>query len=296
MSILTKLNPTNFFIILAVLWLSRIGLNYAGQSASEIESSPVWLSPALTGMGHLAGAAMFIVALALGLAYADKVIAWLKSAFDFETDQAQEKAQPESDGNRAEAITRDLAETIISLDRHGARSGDLIISVESQTAALVEIVKKLAIKSTDLASVAASFNFALEAIAGEDSKQIALAAGKVKDKHIRNLMLLPYDQGDSAYWQNAMTLIATQLGNAERWQGEYSKMAVSLMAEVSQIKTGLTAALAQIEAAETARPLLQAKVNLETAGRYLRLPTSEQAHPARLFAPQNEYRLRDGER
>lgn len=113
----------------------------------------------------------------------------------------------------------------------------------------------------------------------------------MKDKHIRNLILLPYSEGHADYWAGTSNLLATQLGAAERWQSEYSKMAVSLMAEASQIKTGLTAALAHIEAAETARPLLQAKVNLETAGRYLRLPVSEQASPTKLLGPQNEYQL-----
>lgn len=288
-----RLNPVSFFVILAVLYIARIGLTYAGQAASEIESAPVWLSPTLTGLGYIAGAAMLVVTLALALAYGKEAIGWLKGIFDLED---QDKAQPESDGNRAEAISRDLVQTVVSLDRHGGKSADLIESVESQTAALVEIVKKLAIKSTDLSEVAESFNVAIEAIVSEDPKQIALAAGKVRDRHIRNLMLLPFSQGNNAYWENAMNLIATQLGSAQRWQAEYSKMAVSLMGEVSQIKTGLTAALAHIEAAETARPLLQAKVNLETAGRYLRLPVSEQSSPARLLGPQNEYRLQDGER
>lgn len=287
MRILNKLNPTKFFIILAVLYLARIGLSYAGQAANDIESVPVWLSPTLTGLAHITRAAMVIVALALVLAYGDKIIAWLKSAFDFEADPDPDQGQPEQ--KQAEAITRDLSQAVISLDRHGAESGELIESVESQTSALVEIVKKLAIKSTDLASVAASFKFALEAIASKEPTKIALAAGKVKDRHIRNLMLLPYTEGNADYWASTSNLIATQLGNAERWQSEYSKMAVSLMAEVNQIKTGLTAAMAQIEAAETARPLLQAKVNLDQAGRYLRLPTGEQAKPNRLFAPQNEY-------
>jgi len=131
-------------------------------------------------------------------------------------------------------------------------------------------------------------DMALTAIASGDTSEIARAAGNARDEHIRTLMLLPFEQGDERYWQNITRLIAVQLGTSERWQDEYSQLAANLIAEVSVIKTRLIAISAQIEVAQIARPLLQAKVSLDETTRYLRL-TGESARPDHFFAPQSEY-------
>lgn len=282
---------TALLIVLAGLWLLKIIFSQAARAAVAVEAAPEWLGPALTAFSGVLGAVIFIVVVALVAMHGRKFITLLTSAFTpAETEAAADKT-PETGGREATALTKDLSKTVVALERYGDKSGELVREAQLQTAALVGLVKALATKATDMAAVAESFQGAFTAINTADPIQVAQAAGRVKDGHIRDLMLLPYEQGDAAYWQNVSRLIASQLGAAERWQNEYSKMAGSLMGEVATIKTRLIAASAHIEMARAARPLLQAQVNLDTAAHHLRIPVSEGSSPTRLFAPRNEYLL-----
>lgn len=283
--IIENLNVKAMWVTLGGLWISRIILHNAAQATAQIDSIPNWISPILTSIANLTGALLVLAILGLIGLYLKQGLTWLTKS-----DSAQSEKQA-GETDQAQALTKDLTQTVISLERYGQRSESLLIEAERQTLALVELVKGLTRKSSEMGQIAASFEYALDALATDDPKQIALAAGRVKDEHIRHLMLLPYDQGDSAYWQHIITLVAVQLGNAQRWQAEYSQLSVGLMGEVSIIKTKLVAVAAQIEAAQVARPLLQAKVNLDSVGQYLRLSTNETARPERTLNLQNIYTL-----
>lgn len=197
--------------------------------------------------------------------------------------------KPDADAEQAKTVTRNLAQTVEALDKSGCQSRDLLVSTQAQTAALVELVKALAGKSRDYARIAASLDQALEAVAGGDPLQIARVAGAVADSHIRSLLVVSPELVSPEYWQGAAALIATQAGAATRWQEEYSRLATGLIGEIAHIKTGLLALQANIDAAEAARPLLMARLNLGQAGRYLRISVGETTSPMRLLGPLNEY-------
>lgn len=280
------------FTILALLFLFRVTANYAAQVTAQIENTPAWLPLFLGGLASLAGALMVIVIIALVIVYGRKLIDWLSDLL------AAEDEGEESGGASKQArtpVTKDLYQTVASLERHGNQSSKLIDDATSQTAALVEIVKNLQKEAAAMGRKATSLGEALNALQGGDSVEIKRAGGQVQDSHIKSLMLLASEQADDAYWRNVTELVAAQLGDAENWQSNYAQMAASLMAEVSEIKTRLNAASAHITVTEAARPLLQAKVNLDQAANILRIPISETPEPGRLFAPRNEYALMVGE-
>ena len=189
-----------------------------------------------------------------------------------------------------EALTRSLSQTVAAIQRHGDKSDELVAGAETQTQALVEVVKNLQRRATALAQTAQTLSVALEALSSGDHAQIARAAGAVKDRHIAGLMTMASADVDETYWHNVALLISHQLGSTQRWQQDYSQMAAQLMTEVSGIKTNLLAAEANLQAADAAQPLLTARVNLEQAARLLRTPITET--PEILAAPR--YQLEQG--
>lgn len=284
-----RIKTVTLFTSLIALTLLKVALTQGGQAAAKIPSMPDWAAPTLLGASNVIGAVVFIgVALLLPM-YGKK---WLPKLFaeDLQGESRVETGAVEQ-ADEARSLTKNLALTVANLERYGNKSSELVQGAQLQTVALVELIKTLSRNSYEMAEAAKSFNFALDALSANNPAEIARAAGKVKDEHIRTLMLQPYNQTGEMYWQNISRLVAAQLGTAERWQAEYSQLASGLIAEVSVIKTRLIAVTAQIEAAKVARPLLQARVNLDETTRYLRTPSSEAPRPDRLFAPQNEYAL-----
>lgn len=290
---LLKSKTAALVISLVILWLLKIVFSQASQAARAVETAPEWLSPALGAFSSVLGAVAFIALLGLVAMHGRQLISLIISAFTDAPENPAEKPAPgEPDPDReAAGMTKDLAKTVLALERYGSKSYNLIQDAQLQTVALVDLVKMLSAKSAEMQQSAESFREALEAIAGNDRLQMAHAAGKVRDQHIRDLMLQPETEADYSYWQNVSRLIATQLGNAERWQDEYAKLSGSLMSEVTTIKTRLTAVAAHVEMAQAARPLLQAQTNLDTAARYLRISVGERSSAKQLFAPRNEYVL-----
>jgi len=283
---------------LIVLWIIQVILAQAALAVRTIEDSPAWLVATLQASANVVGGLVAMAALIavglLALTYGRQLVAWLKSLVGDLFEQAPETPDGVTDETgQVKAVTRSLAQAVQDLDERGEDSAQLLIATETQATALVAIAKKLAEAATGYAERASSFNLALDAIAGGNPLEIARAAGQVKDNHIRNLLLMPYNHVDLAYWEATARLIATHMGGALRWQTEYSKMVVGLLAEIAAIKTGLQALEAHIDAAEAARPLLQARVGLEEAGRYLRLGSGEQVLPTRLFKPMSEYALKN---
>lgn len=267
---------------LFILLIIEIALTQAGQVAAQISALPEWVTPVLRGLGNLLGAMMLIA-----------LLFWLfnrAKAFLPEWLNAMDDAPAEAD-NDAQILTRDLAMTVSKMQRKGDKSGTLIQDTQRQTAALVDLIKSLSRKSRAMAEQAQTLDEALSAIASHDAIQIAKAAGAVKDEHIRTLMLEPYENTPAGYWETVSRLVATQFGTAQRWQREYAQLSANLIAEVSTIKARLTAVIAQLDAAEVARPLLQARVNLDTSAQFLRIASDESVTADRLLAPRHEYAI-----
>lgn len=292
MMTLPKSKTMTLIVSLIILWLLKIVSSQAAQAASTIETSPEWLAPVLGAVSSVLGAIALVVLLGLVVMHGRQLIALITSAFT-DPDNQTEKSGPNEPGPDKEAVgaTKDLAKTVLAMERYGNKSGDLIKDAQLQAVALVDLVKALSAKSAEMRQNAESFREALEAIVGNDYLQMAHAAGKVRDQHIRDLMLQPEGEADHTYWQNVSRLIATQLGNAERWQDEYAKLSGDLMGEVTAIKTRLIAVAAHVEVAQAARPLLQAQINLDTAARHLRISVGERASTKQRFAPRSEYVL-----
>ena len=281
-----RIKTTALFIILITLGILNVILAQAGQVAAEISIAPDWIAPTLSGIATILGVVLFVGITVLLITYGAK---WLPA---FLSDEAPEKDEAAKvaieNAEEARSLTKDLARTVANLEKHGDKSGALVNEAKLQTVALIELIKTLSRNAYSMTQTAKSLQLALAAIESNNPLKITRTAGSTKDEHIRTLMLLPFEQGDERYWQNIARLIAVQLGTSERWETEYSQLAASLIAEVSVIKTRLVAVSAQIEVAQIARPLLQAKVNLDETTKYLRLP-DESPRPDHLLAPQNEY-------
>ena len=269
---------------LFILLIIDIALTQAGQVAAQISALPEWVAPVLSGLSNLLGA-MMLIALLFWLFNRVKAVlpGWLKAL--------QADDTPAEADNDAQILTRDLAMTVSKMQRSGDKSGTLIQDTQRQTAALVDLIKSLSRKSRAMAEQAQSLDEALTAIVSHDAIQIAKAAGAVKDEHIRTLMLEPYENTPAGYWETVSRLVATQFGTAQRWQREYAQLSANLIAEVSTIKARLTAVIAQLDAAEVARPLLQARVNLDTTTQFLCVAPDEQVTPDRLLSPRHEYAI-----
>jgi len=112
-------------------------------------------------------------------------------------------------------------------------------------------------------------NQALEALAAGDPLKIAMAAGAVKDNHIRTLLISEVKHAD--YWHSVTRLIAVQLGTLQQWEQGYRRFAANLLTEVSQAKSRLAALQASNELIGASRPLLQIQTNLNQAGQHLQL-------------------------
>lgn len=281
-----RIKTTALFIILITLGILNVILAQVGQVAAEISIAPDWIAPTLSGIATILGVVLFVGITVLLITYGVK---WLPA---FLSDEASEKDKAAKvaieNAEEARSLTKDLARTVANLEKHGDKSGALVNEAKLQTVALIELIKTLSRNAYSMTQTAKSLQLALAAIESNNPLKITRTAGSTKDEHIRTLMLLPFEQGDERYWQNIARLIAVQLGTSERWETEYSQLAASLIAEVSVIKTRLVAVSAQIEVAQIARPLLQAKVNLDETTKYLRLP-DESPRPDHLLAPQNEY-------
>lgn len=285
----TRIKLTTLLIVCGMLFLIKIALAQAGLAAAEgIEDAPTWLAPTLLALANIAGAGLVLGLVVMAVVYGRDIYAWLQSLLDGDGQDAPTNS-PQDD--KPQAITRDLYRTVVGLERHGSESGELVTSATSQTLALVEICKQLQRRAAEHAEITYSLAEALKAVTSGDPLKIKEAAGAVRDQHISGLMLLSSQETDPEYWESVSGLIATQLGAARRWQTEYRKLAGALIGEVAGIKVRLMAVTANLEVAEAGRPLLEAKVNLENAGRILRAPVHEAASPTRLFAPQNEYQL-----
>lgn len=276
-----KQKPANLLILLAILFLARIALTQAGRAAAQIGEAPAWLAPTLLAGAGLIGGGMALLVVILAILYGKKARTWLAQMFDFGDDEA--KANEPS----PQTITADLVKTVVSLERNGAKSANLVQDAYTQALALAEICKRLQRRSAEQGRAIETLSEALQAVTLGEPLKIQEAAGLVSDTHIANLMLLAGQDANPGYWQDVSGLIAVQLGAARKWQAEYRRLSSALIAEVSSIKARLMTISAQVEIAEAAKPLLEAKGNLETAGRLLRVPTAEAASsaPAWLMLP-----------
>lgn len=164
---------------------------------------------------------------------------------------------------------QNLSTILAEMERDASKASLLILDAETYTQTLVNLIQGIALKAEAMAEEIDTLNLALSAIAEQDPLQIAKSAGRVRDTHIRTLMLGRVRNLD--YWQNTAMLVSAQVGTLVQWEKGYRTFAGNLLAEVSKAKSQLVAQSAALELAGAARPLLQTQANLNEAQACLQL-------------------------
>lgn len=225
-------------------------------------------------LGEIVAKVLMVIVL-FGLAF----LGWRVFKVWWQSRQAKlsaELAEPE-----AGAITenmQNLSKILADVERDGSKASLLLLDAQTYTQNLVDLIAAIALKAEAMAQEADILQDALASITSQDPLQIAQAAGRVGDQHIRTLMLTKVK--DLAYWQDTSMLIATQVGTLTQWQQGYRRFASNLLSEVSKAKSQLAAQTAALELVGTSRPLLQAQANLGEAQHYLQLQRNPGLHEA----------------
>jgi hypothetical protein len=162
-----------------------------------------------------------------------------------------------------------LSEMLAEVEKDSNRAGVLLSDAENYTMQLVKLVQGIALKAERMVGEIETLNFALTAIAGRDPLRIAEAAGRVRDEHIRTLMLCKVRNDE--YWQDTAMLISAQVGTLAQWERGYRTFASNLLADVSQAKARAAALTAALELTGASRPLLQIEAWLGQAAGLLQL-------------------------
>lgn len=189
-----------------------------------------------------------------------------KRLLDFMKSKAD---KPEEEMGEIVQSVKRLDKVLADAEQDSNRAGVLLSDAETCAGQLVKLIQGIALKAEDMAAEMETLNQALAAIAARDPLQVAQAAGRVRDDHVRTLMLC--NIRNEEYWQDTAMLISAQIGVLAQWEAGYRKFTGNLLAEVSQAKAraaGLTAAL---ELTGASRPLLQIQARLHEANQALQL-------------------------
>lgn len=193
------------------------------------------------------------------------ILAW--KLFHFFKAKSNEAADAHQE--QAAQTVKNLAVLLAEAEKDSNKASLVLLDAQTHTQTLVNLVQGIALKAETMAAEIDTLNAALEAISSRDPLQIATAAGKLHDQHIRTLMLGRIKNLE--YWQDTSHLIAAQVGTLAQWEKGYRVFSSNLLSEIAKTKAQLAALDAALELTGTSRPLLQAQANLTEATHFLQL-------------------------
>lgn len=195
------------------------------------------------------------------------ILAWKLFHFFKAKSNEAEAADPQQE--QAAQTVKNLAALLAEAEKDSNKASLVLLDAQTHTQTLVNLVQGIALKAETMADEIDTLNAALAAISSRDPLQIAKATGRLKDQHIRTLMLGRVKNLE--YWQDTSHLIAAQVGTLAQWEQGYRTFSSNLLAEVAKSKAKLAALDAALELTGASRPLLQAQANLTEATHYLQL-------------------------
>lgn len=260
-----------FIIVLVILWLVTTLAGYGLKIVAATTDTP-WVLTVAQAIAYISGAisALFLL---WGLwSFAVRVArVILPLLFTTQTVDLDPAPPAPASIEEAPAIRQNLAgldEILFDLELGSSAASLRLLDADQYAANLVGLIKGIVLKAEAMQAEAVGLQTAAQAIATRDPLQVAAAAGRVKDRHIRELLLCDA-QPDNGYWLNVARLIAVQLGTIEQWATGYDKFASQLLAEVSGQKARMSALAASLDLMGTARPLLEIQSRLDEAQTYL---------------------------
>jgi hypothetical protein len=261
-----QLKTKIFVSTLVVLFLTGTLFSYLSRAITTMYQTETGLSITFEAISYLSGALLVLLLFTRFWTLMVRAGRALWSLFETEELSLAKESQIE-EVKPAQETMQSLAQALAEMEKEGNEASLLLYDAHQYAARLVALIKAIVMKAQSMRTEAEILQVAMEAIASHDPVQIAGAAGKVRDTHIRDLMLC--DVQTQHYWASVTRLIATQLGTLEQWSQGYDTFASNLLTEVSGAKARLQAMSASLELIGTARPLLQIQQNLNQAETYL---------------------------
>lgn len=260
----------SFIITLAILWLVATLAGYSLKIVAATTDTP-WVLTVAQAIAYISGAisALFLLwgIWSFTVRIIRTILPFLFTTQTVDLDPAPAPAPVEE----APVIQQNLAgldKILFDLEQDSSAASLRLLDADQYTTNLVALIKGIVLKAEAMQAEIIGLQTASQAIAGGDPLQIAAAAGQVKDRHIRELLLCDARPGNG-YWLNVTRLIAVQLSAIEQWAIGYDKFASQLLAEVSGQKARMAALTASLELTGTARPLLEIQSRLNEAQSYL---------------------------
>jgi hypothetical protein len=112
-----------------------------------------------------------------------------------------------------------LAQTLADIEQDSSKASLLLLDADQYAANLVALVKAIVLKVEAMQTEATGLQAAMEAITAQDALRIAAAAGRVKDAHIRELMLCQVSLTHN-YWSGVAQLISGDAAGHQHWADE----------------------------------------------------------------------------
>lgn len=266
-----SITPIRALLLIAALVAVAIGLDMAAAVVASTESGPAWLTILLGKAAWLPWLGVAGVILAAGWALLVRLIAWLAPMLMVEEIEIKPEPKPEPEEIEPMARTIDnLGDILTQLDRDTTESRRLATDAAVYAGELVNLAQGLALKEEDLATEAESLRAALAAIESQDPLKIAIAAGGLRDEHLRTLMFCEAE--NPAYWRGVVRVVGAQYGSAQQWHAAYLEATGRLLTSIGAAKARIRELHATRELTEIKAPLLQVEDNLLRAGNCLKLP------------------------
>lgn len=140
---------------------------------------------------------------------------------------------------------------------------------------LVGLIRRTVAKARDLAGECETMEAALDAMVSGDPLELARAAGRVNDSHIRDLLL--ETNGDGQYRASVLNLVATQTGALRSQSEALSQLSNRWIESLARQRAQTARLVTVIAALDAARPIASIEANLQTAQRFLMLQGKPEA-------------------
>lgn len=258
-------------LLLGLLFLAWLINTAASAIIGAVELSP-WATAALVLIGKLSGTAFVILGLVTIGAVALAVAKLFPGLFALGVEEEAEVI------TEAEAVTTALDTLGDRLDHIEHNRDQAIIKLQDADMLaheLVGLIRRTVAKARDLAGECEIMEAALDAMAGGDSLELARAAGRVNDNHIRDLLL--ETSGDGQYRASVLNLVATQTGALRSQSEALGQLSNRWIESLTRQRAQTARLVTVIDALDAARPIASIEANLQTAQRFLMLQDKPEA-------------------
>ena len=267
-----KINLLVWLAIVAALWLAGLLLSQLGPAID----GPVWLGAIFNILARISTAGLYLLVglafLSLGGRLLRMLAPLLPQVFGWEETRITiGEAETKNDFAETAAIfatSQQLEKALEAARQERSEARKHLSDAQQYSLHLGRLIKAFALQSVDYAREGERLERVLQALKGDDREALAIAAARINDAGLRELLLT---RAGSQFQAGVTELVAHQMSSARTWGQNYDQLTARLLTTFAAIKGRMASLEAVYSAAEVAGPLAQVQANLDQAMLHLSL-------------------------